>query len=253
MSRRTYPGLAPNQAVPESLAQELRRMRANHDDRFGATLDSANRYGWTLAALGAAVGFSGEAIRVRLTKPYTPYPTSALPHIPLPVRRPDPEPRPSRLRLLIDEETADRLREMWVVARAVTGGTPVDSPKRRLSEQFTAKIAELVEQGVTVYQIAQTLGCAVSGVYLRLGRHGYRPLPPSQAATVYRNVEASQLRRYKRRPMTPDDERHGKPAGYRAGCHCQPCRDAANAQKRRAYARRIGKLTPHDIQEGTAP
>ncbi len=139
MIRRVYLVPVLGQTVPEPLATELRRMRTDHDARFGATLYSANRNGWTLTALGNALGVTREAIRARLARPYTPYPSTALPHIPLPPQR-------------------------------------------------------------------------------TVGEHAGRRPPPG-----------------------PDDPRHGTPAGYAAGCHCQPCRDAINAWHRLNYARRTGR------------
>lgn len=55
-----------------------------------------------------------------------------------------------------------------------------------------------------------------------------------------------------RRPMTPDDERHGTTRGYSAGCKCRPCMDAnaASARRRAAYKRR-GRDTAPRPQIGT--
>lgn len=87
----------------------------------------------------------------------------------------------------VDEATAARLREMYAVAKKVNGGTPVEHPARAVSVKFTAELQDLVEQGVTPYELAKVIGARnVHTVYRRLERHGYRPSPPSQAGKTYK-------------------------------------------------------------------
>jgi hypothetical protein len=56
----------------------------------------------------------------------------------------------------------------------------------------------------------------------------------------------------KKPPMTPNDERHGTPTGYQAGCRDRCCRTAASRQRTmlRRKARARG-LAPDDPRHGT--
>jgi transposase-like protein len=94
-------------------------------------------------------------------------------------------------RVTLPPETVGRMRVMYGVARSVRGGTPVDHPSRQVSVEFSELLAALVAQGVTVYQIAQTLGVTHAAIRFRLSRHGHRNPVPSQADIRYRGVQSS--------------------------------------------------------------
>jgi len=52
--------------------------------------------------------------------------------------------------------------------------------------------------------------------------------------------------------LPPDDPRHGKRAGYRAGCRCDACRDAASKYNRDKYRSRVLTGIPdNDPRHGT--
>jgi predicted TIM-barrel enzyme len=81
-------------------------------------------------------------------------------------------------------EDAERLRAMQATAATIRGGTPADAPARRVAEQFAEELAVLVNQGVSIKHLAAVLGCARGAIQGRLGRYGYRQLPPSQTHTA---------------------------------------------------------------------
>jgi hypothetical protein len=225
------------QPVPDGFAATLRQLRRDSDPRLSAVLAHAVRDGWTLAALAAALGITHQGVRNRVTKYAGTYVTADLPHIPLPPRRPTVH-RPSPARLIVGGDLADRLRALYAEARTVTGGTPVDSPKRQASITLTEMIANLVDRGVTTYQIAQVLGVTTPAVVMRLARHGYRDLYPSLAGQTYRGIQSPGGAA---KPLTgPDDPRHGRHRGYRLGCRCGECRAAAVAYERARRASRAG-------------
>lgn len=224
------------QVLPDEFSAVLRSMRAEADPRYVATLAQAVRDGWTLTALGDALGITREGVRIRIVKGYTEYPTKDLPEIPRAPRRPTPTPKVRR-RLLLNEEMAERLRSMQAVAVTVTGGTPVDSEKRRISEEFSAILADLVEQGVTANHIAQVLGLEPSGVYARLARHGYRKPSPSVEREVYRNEQVKQVQsrtHCKQGHPLSGDNVYMTPAGQRSCKVCQRRRSRESYHRRKA-------------------
>lgn len=81
---------------------------------------------------------------------------------------------------------ADVLQELKALhedGRGLAGNTPKDDPKRKAGEAFCALAARTInEYGVTPTALSLALGLSRSNVYLRLGRHGYIPNPPSQPA-----------------------------------------------------------------------
>lgn len=81
----------------------------------------------------------------------------------------------------IPEDVMRELRALYEAGRGLVGNTPRDDPKRRAGEAFTALAAKVIrEYGVTHTALSLALGLSRSNVYLRLGRHGYLPNPPSQ-------------------------------------------------------------------------
>lgn len=98
----------------------------------------------------------------------------------------------------VTPEVAEELRAMYAIAKTVNGFTPLDDPRRKTSRDFTEALAVLVEQGVSVYRLAQVLDVRHSTVYARLARYGYRKASPSvehkahQATTVWDARRANQ-------------------------------------------------------------
>lgn len=168
-----------DQTLPPGFAAELRRMRESRDPRYGATLILARMNGWTYQSLAAAVGVSRQAVEQLIARS-TLDAAGRMPDIPLPPRKPQPEPKPPRRRLLVNDELAERLREMQRIAATVNGATPADAPERRVSEEFTAHLNALVQQGVSMKHLADVLGVRHNAVKSRLARHGYRDPSPSQ-------------------------------------------------------------------------
>lgn len=94
---------------------------------------------------------------------------------------------------VIREDEAKRLRELGPAARKTTGSSPLDSPIRASSEQFSALVIELKQRGVTWNQIAEaTESHTASGLRMRAARHGAQhggtwSVPPS--TTPYRRID----------------------------------------------------------------
>ncbi|MFC7983865.1 hypothetical protein [Streptomyces sp. NPDC057336] len=238
MTARIWKG----QQVPADFAAELRELRATRDRRYAVTLVVAKMNGWTYQALADAVGVSRQAVEQAAAKAGTEF-SGRLPVIPLPPRKPEPEPKaPARRRLLINDELAERLREMQRIAATVNGGMPADAPERRTGEEFTALLHSLTEQGVSVYHIAQTLGVHYNAVVSRLARHGYRKPTPSQASARYLGRpgdRASGAQTHcKRGHELAGDNLYVLPKSGRRVCRaCQQIRATAYYQRKQAALR----------------
>jgi hypothetical protein len=176
--------LKVNQVLPGDFAALLAQMHKDHDSRLSMVLLVSRLNGWTLKSLGDALGVSRQAIEHRVNRASMSAGVD-LPEVPLPPRKPAAVRKASRRRLLVSDELAERLRGMAELAATVNGGTPADAPERRISEELSALLHSLIKQGVTAYHLAQVLGVTVFAVTTRLGRHGYGPLPASQADTRY--------------------------------------------------------------------
>jgi len=176
--------LKVHQTLPADFAALLRTMRESRDPRYRATLHLARLNGWTCQAMADALGVSRQAVEQAAGRAQFNV-ADRLPEVPLPPRKPQPEPKPLRRRLLVNEELAEQLREMQRVASKVNGATPADAPERRVSEEFTARLDALVKQGVSMKHLAKVLGVRFNAVRSRLARHGYRSAPPSQSHLRY--------------------------------------------------------------------
>ncbi|MFJ3037774.1 hypothetical protein [Streptomyces tendae] len=238
MSARIWKG----QQVPADFATELRELRATRDRRYAVTLVVAKANGWTYQALADAVGVSRQAVEQAAAKAGADF-SGRLPAIPLPPLRPEPEPKaPARRRLLINDELANRLREMQRVAATVNGATPADAPQRRTTEEFTALLNSLTEQGVSVYHIAQTLGVHTNAVFARLARHGYRKPPPSQASVRYLGQPTGTRTHCKRGHELAGDNLYVlRTTGQRVCRACQRMRAAAYYRRKQAALRGGGE------------
>lgn len=210
-----------NQRVPDAFAEVLCTLAVTDPDRLDSLLLAAHANGWTLTALGAALGWTREWIRLRVARAE---PAVGLPEIPPPPRKVTAMPKPRR-RVELKPELIDELREMQAVARTVNGAMDSDHPARRVSEQFSAQLAAYVKQGVTVYYLAQVLGVSPGAVNLRLARHGYRKPPPSYVGTpneTYKNRKVGGLRAAEcsRGHAMSGGNLYVSPKGYR---NCRAC------------------------------
>ncbi|HEX5996271.1 MAG TPA: hypothetical protein VFY84_14110 [Jiangellales bacterium] len=225
--------LKVRQIVPDDFAATLRAMWADGDRRLNALLHSANRNGWTLTALGNALGMTREAVRKRILCA-EPFASTDLPEFPLPPRKPTPAPR-VRPALLVPPEIIAQLREMWEIARTVNGSAPSDDPRRRVSERFTAQLAALVDQGVTVYRLAKDLGITHGAIRFRLARHGYRT---PVAAVEIRNgqYKGRPPQHWQTGPCTPERHLTGSNVGRRGngGRYCKACARTRDRARRAA-------------------
>jgi hypothetical protein len=172
------------QTLPDDFAELLRAMRAAKDPRFRATLLVAKMNGWTYRSMADALGVSRQAVDQAIGRASIEV-AGRIPDVPLPPRKPRPELKPPRRRLRIGDELAQELRAMQRIAATVNGGTPADAPERAVSVEFTAKLAALHEQGVSIRHLALTLGVYYGAVKGRLARHGYREPSPSQSSDRY--------------------------------------------------------------------
>jgi len=175
--------------LPEEAVAALRAMadaaRAERGDtpanrRLDAYLASLRASGWSLRALGAALGVSYQRVEQRTTRTTRTTRVEGLPPAPSPPPRPVPPPPPPRP--TVDAQMAERLRAMYEIARGVRGYLAADDPRRRVSEEFTATLASLVADGVPMGDLARAIGAETGTVRARLARHGYRHRPRSQPA-----------------------------------------------------------------------
>jgi hypothetical protein len=236
-----------NQQLPAEFAANLHALAAEvrsggrggkteASARLNAVLMMARLQGWTLQALADAIGVTREAIRQRADRGRA---RADIPTVPMPPRRPTPMPQPPKNnRLLIRPEVAERLREMHAIARTVNGGTAADDPRRTVSVQFTEWLSKLVEQGVTVYRIAEELGVTHFAVRARLARHGYRNAPRSIAGIIYtgKPTHDTPKEECKRgHPLSGDNLYIAPKSGARICRECDRLRGRAyNARKRAA-------------------
>jgi hypothetical protein len=151
--------------------------------RLNGYLRLLREAGYTLQEIGEVVGISRERVRQRVTD--KPYSYVGLPSVRVRELAPVPS-KPVTKKLHVSPEVAEQLREMRDICSTVNGGTAADDPRRQVSVEFTAILANLVERGVTVYELAKALGCNHQAIYGRLARHGYRTPVPSQTNRPYK-------------------------------------------------------------------
>jgi hypothetical protein len=73
------------------------------------------------------------------------------------------------------------LRMLAAIAARVNGGTPPDHPDRAASARYAALLHTYLTQGYSLTYLADVVGCTFRAIKFRLGRYGYRTLPPSMA------------------------------------------------------------------------
>jgi hypothetical protein len=165
------------QRLPPAFAKELRQfLRTEPIGRGNDLLRAMTDNGWTYAAIAAGVGYTREWIRRRAQRgdEYA----ASLPWFPPPPRKLGKQ--YARRRMELDQAAIDELIEMAAIARTVNGATSADAVERRVSEEYSAKLANYVNLGFSPYYLAKTVGATTAAIEFRLRRHGYRPMYASQ-------------------------------------------------------------------------
>lgn len=139
--------------------------------------------GWTLESLGAALRVTRERVRQRIAKAV---------RVPLdvPVIGPPPPPEhlpaaplPAPTRPEIPEQEVAELLRLHTIAVRYRGHMLSTSAPAVAGRDLADLMNKLVtEDGITPNTIAKAMGLTRNSVTLRLGRYGYRDLPPSQRA-----------------------------------------------------------------------
>jgi transposase-like protein len=176
------PPRAPENRAPGSASAVL-----------NAWLHKAHGVGYTLEAMAEVIGVSRERVRQLVAKAgpvddippvvgvpsgpeYLPWPTV------IPTWRRWPRPT-------LSDAEHEELRELYSLAVRFRGQCGPNDPRRIASEQFSARLAELIDRrGFTYDEVAALFGITKAGVRRRLAAYGYRTLPPSQRP--YREFDA---------------------------------------------------------------
>lgn len=154
-----------------------RHLTHEHEELCAAVIELRGK-GWKLQTIGDAIGVTRERIRQIEAKGSTvPAPFDA-PWPPQPEPPPAPEPKPEPLRLTAEQ--ARELRGLQRQACLVRGPTPADHPSRKAAARLARLFDHYIKAGYSAKHIASATGITDAAVSFRLGRYGYKPLPPSQ-------------------------------------------------------------------------
>jgi len=159
-----------------------------------AILEGARQQGWPYRGLATILGLTGEGVRMlvlryrKTTGDESEFADATFPEYVRPKRGTAMPPRkPPRPKSEITDEERKQLREWGPIAKNAKGSTPVDSPIRKTSEDFSKLVIGLKQRGVIWQEIADaTEGShTVAGLRMRASRHsneengGTWSLPPS--------------------------------------------------------------------------
>jgi hypothetical protein len=184
-------------ALPEACATALRQLRegAIGDGRHSDTDTQLVSYmrvmrsqRWPLQAIADPLGIGREAVRQRIESSTASSELwTHLPEVPpCPPRRKERTRSTPKVRMKPTSEESEKLQRLQACARKANGVTPIDDPRRNASLELSRLMAELAKRGISYVDIAKATGVASSTVHFRLARHGYKPLPPSQAHAAYK-------------------------------------------------------------------
>jgi hypothetical protein len=179
--------------LPAQFAERLRELhpRTGHrlrepQTQLRLTLAVARRKGWTLQALADGVGLTRERVRQIVAEidlgQYTPVQIAALGEIPAPPPRPLTKEELARAarkpRLKLTGPEQDELRTLKRKAMA-NGVNRPDHPAVVAGLALAALINAYLARGYYMSEIAKACGVTKHAIRQRLGRYGYRSLPPS--------------------------------------------------------------------------
>lgn len=99
----------------------------------------------------------------------------------------------------LTEAERKKLQELAPLARKTSGSTPLKSPIRKATREFSRLIIKLHSRGVIWRELAEASGLSEAGVRSRAARHGYHSgpppsIPPYRATTIYKEAKAKKRR-----------------------------------------------------------
>jgi hypothetical protein len=165
--------------LPPEFRDQLLQLRTPgmFSPALAAALAQAHREGWTYMSLAAALDISRQHVAgiagIAPADARSPIHIPAAPAVP-PSANGDKYQRrlgPKKLRELI------ALRRE---SRKAKGNLPMDHPARLASERFSALLNMYIEEGHSITVLGNDIGMSYTAIRFRLGRAGFRKLPPSQ-------------------------------------------------------------------------
>lgn len=162
--------------LPAEVAEHLSALhQVGAYPRLKAFIAGLRQAGWTLRACAEPLGITTQAVsRLEITAEWV-----ETEDVPLPPRKPTRMPK-VQPRLKLRPEVAEELRRQCQIARTVNGATLADDSRRDVSLELTRTMAFLLDQGISLRELAQAMNISLRAVSARLERHGYRTSPPSQ-------------------------------------------------------------------------
>jgi hypothetical protein len=153
-----------------------------------AWVRAASNAGYTLESIAYVMGVTRERVR-QIAAQTLPVDNADVPPV-IGVPRPVEDlPWPTVLdkkwlawpRPTLSPEEAAELIELQRLGTQLRGNCPAHDPRRLASEELVRRINILVtKRGFTIREVGETLGLTQSAIKMKLGKHGYRSLPPSQ-------------------------------------------------------------------------
>jgi hypothetical protein len=168
----------PKMVLPADFADRLRGMYSPGKPswRFAVVAAAAHNAGWTLQSIADAVGITRERIRQITNDVYrSGYIPQGYDVPPVPVKPVPVKPQKPRL----TEEQAAYLRQLNTRAKA-TGLMRRDDPRVVAGRELAALLHRYTVLGHTLVELAAACGVTKTSIVFRLGRYGYRSLPPTQ-------------------------------------------------------------------------
>ena len=126
--------------------------------------------GWTYQSIASVLGISRQAVESYLkSKEVSGELILQVQHLPVPPLPTTPIYR--RQTVQVDDEVLKELKELHSKANLVRGR---GKQYRKEAEDFTRLLWEQVQQGITTYSLAKSLGVTIAALEHRLVRYGYK-------------------------------------------------------------------------------
>lgn len=178
--------------------------------------------GWPYPDMSAACGMTAERLRqiVATLDKERPKPQISKElkdkfpeYVAPPHQRKNPKKRVRKAkRSTLTEAERKKLQELAPLARQTSGSTPLNSPIRKATKEFSRLIIKLHSHGVIWRELAEATGLSESGVRSRAARHGYHSgpppsIPPYRETTIYKEAKAKKRQQKKNAQAKADAQK----------------------------------------------